>query len=146
MPSPWTSRMLGLEPWPAEADVEAQLAQEALPSDANGLNALARPLVDPDKPVYGEEMKGLLLARRAVAAASEEERALVGDTLAWANFRLGRLDQAVAEARRAYDGAPADKDAEYAGYVAKLGRAIEEPSASESLAGELNTSRPRERG
>jgi formylglycine-generating enzyme required for sulfatase activity len=97
----WRARMLGLRPWPTEADVEAALAAESLPVDADGLNGLAWPLVDPAKPRHGEEVKALLLARRAVAAASDEERAAIRDTLAWALLRLGRFDEALAEEQRA---------------------------------------------
>ena len=97
----WRSRMLGDEPWPSEASVEAELAQESLPTDADALNSLAWPLVDPAKPVYGEEVRALLLARRAVDAASEEKRSLIRDTLAWALFRVGRFDAALSEVRTA---------------------------------------------
>jgi serine/threonine protein kinase/formylglycine-generating enzyme required for sulfatase activity len=93
----WCSRMLGFEPWPSEADVEYQLAREPLPTDAESLNALARPLVDPAKPVYGQEMRALLLARRALACAREDQRCEVRDTLAWALFEVGRLDEALVE-------------------------------------------------
>ncbi len=93
----WRSRMLGIEPWPIEVEVEAQLAKESLPTDSNALNALAWPLVDPEKPVYGQEVRALLLARRAVAAASESKRGGIRDSLAWALFKLGRVDEATSE-------------------------------------------------
>lgn len=97
----WRSRMLGDEPWPSDAAVEADLAKDDLPTDADALNSLAWPLVDPAKPVYGQEQLALLLARRAVAAATEEKRSGIRDTLAWALFKLGRLDEALSEARTA---------------------------------------------
>ena len=97
----WRSRMLGDETWPSEASVEAELAKESLPTDADALNSLAWPLVDPAKPVYGQELRGLLLARRGVAAASEEKRSGIRDTLAWALFKLGRFDEALSEERTA---------------------------------------------
>ncbi len=93
----WRSRMLGLEPWPNEADVEAQLEKESLPSDSDALNALAWPLVDPEQLVYGQEVRAMLLARRAVATATEAKRGRVRDSLAWALFKLGRLDEATSE-------------------------------------------------
>jgi len=130
----WRSRMLELEPWPNEAEVEAQLAKETLPTDANGLNTLAWPLVDSDKPVYGNEVRGLLLAKRAVAAATDSERSGIRDSLAWANFRLGRLDEAVAEEERAVDEAPADKTKEFEGYVAKMEKAVERWKGEAALA------------
>jgi formylglycine-generating enzyme required for sulfatase activity len=97
----WCSQMLELDPWPSEASVEAELAQESLPADADALNALAWPLVDPAKPVYGQEVRALLLARRAVDAASEEQRSGIRDTLAWALFKRGRFDEALSEERTA---------------------------------------------
>jgi serine/threonine protein kinase/formylglycine-generating enzyme required for sulfatase activity len=97
----WRSRMLNLEPWPSEVAVEAELAQESSPTDADALNSLAWPLVDPAKPVFGQEVRALLLARRAVAAASEEKRSGIRDTLAWALFKLGRFDEALSEERTA---------------------------------------------
>jgi serine/threonine protein kinase/formylglycine-generating enzyme required for sulfatase activity len=97
----WRSRMLGVETWPSDASVEAELAKELLPEDADALNSLARPLVDPAKPDYGQEVRALLLARRAVAAASEEKRSAIRDTLAWALFKLGRFDEALSETRTA---------------------------------------------
>jgi serine/threonine protein kinase/formylglycine-generating enzyme required for sulfatase activity len=97
----WCSQMLELDPWPSEASVEAELAQESLPADADALNALAWPLVDPAKPVYGQEVRALLLARRAVDAASEEQRSGIRVTLAWALFKRGRFDEALSEERTA---------------------------------------------
>jgi len=107
-------RMLKEEPWPEEAVVEAALAREALPSDANGLNAMAWPLVDSEsgKSVYGGEIRGLLLARRAVTAASAVELPAMLDTLAHALFRCGRLDEALAEADRAVAEAGESSSAE----------------------------------
>ncbi len=93
----WHSRMLGLEPWPKESEVDAQLAGEALPREADALNAIAWPLVDPSKPPNGQEVRALLLARRALAVAVPSKRAGVRDTLAWAMFRLGRFDEAIDE-------------------------------------------------
>ena len=117
----WSSRMLGLEEWPSEPAAEARLAQESLPSDADALNALAWPLVDPAKPIFGEEVRAVLIARRAVAAASEAKRSAIRDTLAWALFRAGRLDEALAEERTALaePGGEALKDS-----AADLERAI----------------------
>jgi formylglycine-generating enzyme required for sulfatase activity/serine/threonine protein kinase len=101
----WLRRMFHVEPWPAESDVEAALAKEDLPSDANGLNALAWPLVEPgpEKSRYGGEIRALVLARRAVALATDAERPGMRDTLAHALFRCGRFEEALAEARRAFD-------------------------------------------
>jgi formylglycine-generating enzyme required for sulfatase activity len=121
----WRSQMLGLDPWPSEAEVEECLASEELPSEANGLNNIAWLRVNPDKPVYGEEVKALVLARRAVATALAAERAYCIDTLAWALFKLGRFDEALAEERRAAEEVDSSRRAEFEGYVAKLEKAIE---------------------
>jgi formylglycine-generating enzyme required for sulfatase activity len=136
----WMRRMLGDEPWPVEAEVAAALAQEKLPADANGLNNLAWPLIDtdPTKVVYGSEVKGLVLARRAVAAAKESERALFRDTLGWALVRTGRFDEARAEEQRVVQEIQPARKAEYASYLAELEQVIA------AWSGE--TSRARRRG
>jgi formylglycine-generating enzyme required for sulfatase activity len=109
----WTRRMLGEEPWPTEKEVESQLANEALPTDATSLNDIAWKLVDvdPAKIVFGSEVRGLVLARRALAAAEDTERAGIRNTLELALFRAGRLDEALAEAQRATDEASGRTDA-----------------------------------
>jgi len=68
----WMSRMLGKEPWPPEEEVEAQLAKEELPKTASTLVDLASELVNRDEPAYGCELRAMLLARRALAAAEKE--------------------------------------------------------------------------
>ncbi|MBI5362397.1 MAG: AAA family ATPase [Planctomycetes bacterium] len=123
--SQWMARMLGKENWPSVAEVEAELARgAALPTDATGLNDKARPLVDPDKEVFGDEVKALVLARRAVAAAKEGERHLSRDTLAWALYRNGKFDEALTEERTALAEAPEKEKAAYDGYVKKLESAV----------------------
>jgi formylglycine-generating enzyme required for sulfatase activity len=110
----WMRRMLGDEPWPSEAEIASTHALDGAPTDSSSANNLAWTLIDPNpaKVVYGSEVRGLVLARRAVASASDAERPGMRDTLAWAFFRTGRLDEAVAEARRAADeAAGADKEA-----------------------------------
>ncbi|HZJ71326.1 MAG TPA: SUMF1/EgtB/PvdO family nonheme iron enzyme, partial [Planctomycetota bacterium] len=103
----WMRRMLGDEPWPSEAAIEAALAKETLSTDADGLNVVAWPLVNPDPElvVYGNEVKALILARRAVAAATDDQRARVRDTLAWALYRCGQLEEALAQEQLAVDEA-----------------------------------------
>jgi len=92
----WMRRMLGEEAWPSATGVEAALAAESLPTTANGLNERAWKLVDvdPAKIVYGREVEALILSRRALALAQDDERAGIRDTLAWALFRCGRFDEA----------------------------------------------------
>ena len=103
----WMRRMLGQESWPGEADVEAELARETLPEDSNHLNHLAWTLVDPEASelVYGSEVRALLLSRRAIAVDGQRFVPEDHDTLSWALFRCGRLDEALAEEQRAADGA-----------------------------------------
>jgi hypothetical protein len=95
----WLRRMSKEEPWPDESAVEAELARETLPSDAGSLAAMAWQLVDPTrgKAVFGSEVRGLLLARRALAAADDTHRASARNVLAYALFRTGRFVESLAE-------------------------------------------------
>ena len=99
----WMRRMLGDEPWPLETAVLAQLALQSLPTDSASLRQRAIALVDnnPVTVVYGREIEGYLLAQRALAAASDAERAISHHTLARALFRIARFDAALAEGERA---------------------------------------------
>jgi WD40 repeat protein/serine/threonine protein kinase len=117
----WLSRMLGLEPWPSEGEVEAALRTEAdIPWDEpHSLDAMATTLVDSDEPP-GDAVRALVLSRRAVAEALPQWVALYRDTLARALFRLGRFDEALAEQRRAFEAASARAQVEYQGYLQKL--------------------------
>ncbi len=116
----WLSRMLGEEAWPSEADIEAELTSESLPENARALNNLAWRLVNPEKPVYGSEVKALLMMRRAVALSTSNDRAANRNTLAWALFRSGRLDEALPEAIGALDEAGEAAAAEYEESVVEL--------------------------
>jgi formylglycine-generating enzyme required for sulfatase activity len=91
----WHRRMLGDEPWPDRAQIEAQLQSEALPSDGEALNSLAWSLVDPTAPRIGEELRALVIAERALSAVVESDRTNALDTLAWAQFRSGRFGEAL---------------------------------------------------
>jgi formylglycine-generating enzyme required for sulfatase activity len=109
----WMRRMAGLEPWPETSDAQAELEKETLPESAVVLDRMAWTLVDifPTTIVYGSEVKGLLLARAAAAAADDPEQLGVRRTLALALFRCGRLDEALAEARREVErGKPETKE------------------------------------
>ncbi|MFT5286772.1 MAG: serine/threonine protein kinase/formylglycine-generating enzyme required for sulfatase activity [Planctomycetota bacterium] len=97
----WFARMLWLESWPDEAEVEATLTGGTLPSDSEGLSELVRSLIGGDALQenalqHGQEMRALLIARRALEAANDHQRANSLDMLAWATFRVGRLDEALA--------------------------------------------------
>lgn len=123
----WLRRMLHEDPWPDEAVVEAELAKEELPSDANGLNAITWPLVDPDleRVRYGSEVRALLLARRAVAVATDAERPGMRNTLARAYFRCGRFEEALAEARRGEAESRGDDRKELAGSLEAFRESVE---------------------
>jgi serine/threonine protein kinase/formylglycine-generating enzyme required for sulfatase activity len=124
----WMQRMLGVLSWPSEPEIESALAKEKLPVDANSLNETAWPLVDmdPTKIQYGSEVKALVLAKRAVAAAQASERGAIRDTLAWANFRTGRFDEARAEEQRALAEVETARRVEFERYLANLEAAIGE--------------------
>ncbi len=130
----WYSRMLGLEPWPSEAQVAAQLAQELLPRDVEGLDTIVWHLLDPEEPAYGEEVRALLLAQRALALDSEELRAQMLLSLAWADFRLCRLDDALAESARAIDETPESRLARLEKRSHGLKQAVESWSGESALA------------
>jgi formylglycine-generating enzyme required for sulfatase activity/serine/threonine protein kinase len=129
----WQRRMLALEPWPEEAAVESALASEDLPADAAGLNQLAWPLVDPAGRSPGAEVRGLLLARRAVAAALPSELAAVRDTLAWALLLSGRVEEARLEAQRLRQEAPPERVAEFSTLAAKLEAAADRWSGDAAI-------------
>ena len=101
-----------------------KLKEEKLPSDGSGLNALAWPLVKPDRQVFGREAEGLALARRAFAAAKPSERHTIGDTLAWALFANGLDAEALEASRAALAAAPEKNKKEFQGYLEKLQAAI----------------------
>jgi formylglycine-generating enzyme required for sulfatase activity/serine/threonine protein kinase len=118
----WMRCMLGEIPWPSEAEVETALAKETLPTDADALNVIAWDLVDvdPKNIVYGSEVRALVLARRALAAAKDSERAGIRDTLSLALYRCGRLDEALAEEQRAVDEAQGEQKVGLAASLVKM--------------------------
>jgi|GEM_PF-1876040 len=124
----WRRRMLGEAQFPSEPEVEAKLAKERLPTSASELNERAWKLVDvdPDAIQYGGEVRGLLLARRALAAAAAEERAAIRGTLAWALYRCGRFEDAESESRTAAtegsDDSKAEQIARHEHLVTEIGR------------------------
>ena len=96
----WRSRMLGLEPWPAQADVDAELALEELPETASALDDLAWRDADFRQARHGRELHALALARRA-RELPDEGKGVAPDTLAWALLRSGRFDEAARAADEA---------------------------------------------
>lgn len=129
----WLRRMLGYEPWPDEALVLAQLAGQSLPTDNASLRQRAIELVDnnPATVVYGREIEGYLLAKRALAAANDEERAISHHTLARALFRIARFDAALAEGEQAVAATAAALQQDQQKRFASLKQAIAEWTAAD---------------
>lgn len=105
----------------------------ALPADADALNSLAWDMVDPERQTFGDERKGLVIARRALELADQSERSAIRDTLAWALFALARFDEAVAEEERALKEAPEEERKDFEAQLAKLLAAIEAERKPEAL-------------
>ncbi len=123
----WMRRMLDTEAWPSDASVEIELAQETLPEDANGLNHLAWRLVNPDAEVivYGGEVRARILAQRAVDIAPSDERADIRDTLAWALWRLGRFEAAIAELANAIEDSNGEQRVRLTASLKKMREKVE---------------------
>jgi len=130
-------RKEALSSGPPNADpVAAEVGVDftALPQDANSLNELAWPLVDPERTDFGGESKGLVLARQAVSLASDPAaRASIRDTLAWALFANARFDDAMAEEERALEECGAENRADFEGYLKKLQAAVEAELSPERI-------------
>ena len=94
-------------------------AEAGRPTDAYGFNSLAWRLVNPDAPP-GQEVRALLLARRAVAAAEPPFVGIYRNTLARALYRLGRFDEALEEQRRALTEVATGYKEAYEGYLRRL--------------------------
>jgi hypothetical protein len=89
------------------------------------LNDLARSLVGSDdgKRAFGQEARALILAQLAWEKARslpDAERAIYGDTLAWAWFANGKDEEALRQSESALALAPAERRTEYEGYLADL--------------------------
>ncbi len=110
-----------------EPELEFPLDPAAPPANVQTLNERAWRLVRPDRTVHGNEAEGLALARLGFSlAASDLDRAEVGDTLAWALFANGLDDEALDRSHAALEDAPSRRRAEFEGYLGKLERAIAE--------------------
>jgi formylglycine-generating enzyme required for sulfatase activity/tetratricopeptide (TPR) repeat protein len=97
-----------------------------LPTSSKELNELAWPLVDPERTRFGEEARGIALARIALEhALHNKERAEASDSLAWGLFAVGRFDEALEIERQAVDLAPAVDGIDFRSYLARLEREIE---------------------
>ena len=87
--------------WP-DAEDDLLRALEIAPDQADVLNFLGFSWVD-----RGEKVKeGFALIERAVQ--SEPDRGYIVDSLGWANYRLGRYEEAVTQLERAVELSPAD--------------------------------------
>ena len=93
--------------------VEARLLRliELKPDNAHALNALGYTLVD-RTPRLAE---GLLLIERALLLAPDDP--FIMDSVGWAHFRMGRLDEAEKHLRRALDQRPDPEIAAHLGEV-----------------------------
>ncbi len=132
----WIARMLGDEAWPIEDLVEDDLRQIVDdPSDLRTINEIVQRSLDPEHPIYGDEVHACALARRCIVNATQKsipgkesvpvsEVATYRRTLAQALFRNGRFDDALAEAHLALAAAREDQKDEYAGSLQRLERDI----------------------
>jgi tetratricopeptide (TPR) repeat protein len=77
-------------------------------------------LVDPDVPPSGNEVRALLLARRAVETAEPKFVGIYRNTLARALYRLGRFDEALEEQRRALSEVATGYKEAYEGHLRRL--------------------------
>ena len=93
--------------------VEARLSRliELKPSNAQALNALGYTLVDRTNRVA----EGLVLVERALVLSPDDPFIL--DSVGWANFRLGKLDEAEKHLRRAMEQRPDPEIAAHLGEV-----------------------------
>jgi tetratricopeptide (TPR) repeat protein len=93
--------------------VEAKLTRliELKPSNAHALNALGYTLVDRTPRIA----EGLALIERALTLAPDDPFIL--DSVGWAHFRMGRLDEAEKNLRRAMEQRPDPEIAAHLGEV-----------------------------
>ncbi len=106
----------------------------AYPTSAVPLNEQAWQRVDPDRRRSGDEPLGLVLARRAhELAAPGLERAMIGDTLAWAYFALGMDDEAADASAAALEEAPEQQQSTFQGYLTKMESAVERASSEAGI-------------
>jgi len=116
----WMGRMLGKSPWPDESEARNELDRwSPPPADADAWNAIALRETKPVTRTFGGEMKAMLCAQRAVAAASPGQRWQFLHTLAQAQLNLGRFDDAREQERKALESAPAAERAR-AGHRVRL--------------------------
>ncbi len=106
---------------------EPQLDLAALPADTLLINDRAWSFAGPARKVHGRETEGLALARLAYSRAkNDEERAMTGDTLAWALFTNGLEMEALERSLDAARSAPPALRAEIEGNREKLERLVVE--------------------
>lgn len=93
----------------AEADLRRMIALD--PDDPTALNALGYTLAD----MTDRWAEALDLIERAIALKPDEPTII--DSLGWVQYRLGRVDEAVATLRRAYEKMPDPEIAAHLGEV-----------------------------
>jgi len=117
-----------------EAQVEAHpLDLSELPEDRSEWNAIAWPLVAPDRSAFGQEARGLAIASEALTTAVEEERAAILDTLAWARHALGDDEGALEASRTALEAASEELAEDREGYLVRFAELIEAAHTPEGL-------------
>ncbi|MFT5154832.1 MAG: serine/threonine protein kinase/formylglycine-generating enzyme required for sulfatase activity [Planctomycetota bacterium] len=120
-------------------DKEAELPEvdwSAAPSNAAGLGARARVLVNGGRTSFGREALGVVLAERAIELASDRERSDIAATLSEAYFALGRDDEALGMAFMAVDEAGDEERADREVALVALEKTVSEKGSEEGLAAE----------
>lgn len=92
----WKARMLGIEPWNDREVVLAELRAVGLPEDPDDLRNRAWWSIDPRTTRFGGEVGSLILIEMAIEQAGSDTFAGLYDTLAWAKFRNGDPEGAIA--------------------------------------------------
>jgi len=104
---------------------EVELDPETVALDPEVLNERAFALVDPARTEFGEEARGLALARAAVDLMPSGRRYLAEDTLAWAFLANGLDEEALQASQAALESSPAAEGPRFEEYLTRLAQAIQ---------------------
>ena len=88
------------------------------------MNSAAWRLVNPDAPTLGDEGRALILANRAASLTTDQPRVDILETLAWAQYRRGLLDEARQTMARAVQTAEPSKQEQCLASQRRLDEAI----------------------